>query len=155
MPLTTLGQETRWAYSTTLPSPHGATMMTMISVYGAREFRRPKRSAPASRIVHLSRRYFCSSGSRPVCPPNRRSSTSAAPMSPARHQLATVTDGLIVARQSRRCDVARRRHDVSSMARARGPTRTDKPPAPPQFRRLLYIYRMKRLLWNGDSLCAA
>ena len=24
MPLTTLGQETRWAYSTTLPSPHGA-----------------------------------------------------------------------------------------------------------------------------------
>jgi len=22
--LTTLGQETRWAYSTTLPSPHGA-----------------------------------------------------------------------------------------------------------------------------------
>jgi len=24
LPLTTLGQETRWAYSTTLPSPHGA-----------------------------------------------------------------------------------------------------------------------------------
>jgi len=23
-PVTTLGQETRWAYSTTLPSPHGA-----------------------------------------------------------------------------------------------------------------------------------
>ena len=26
LPLTTLGQETRWAYSTTPPSPHGATM---------------------------------------------------------------------------------------------------------------------------------
>jgi len=25
LPLTTLGQETRWAYTTTLPSPHGAT----------------------------------------------------------------------------------------------------------------------------------
>jgi len=24
LPLTTLGQETRWAYSTTPPSPHGA-----------------------------------------------------------------------------------------------------------------------------------
>jgi len=24
LPLTTLGQETRWAYSTMLPSPHGA-----------------------------------------------------------------------------------------------------------------------------------
>ena len=26
LPLATLGQETRWAYSTTLPSPHGACM---------------------------------------------------------------------------------------------------------------------------------
>jgi len=28
LPLATLGQETRWAYSTTLPSPHGVTMVT-------------------------------------------------------------------------------------------------------------------------------
>jgi len=28
LPLTTLGQETRWAYSTTLPSPHGASDVT-------------------------------------------------------------------------------------------------------------------------------
>jgi len=27
LPLTTLGQETRWAYSTTTPSPHGAATM--------------------------------------------------------------------------------------------------------------------------------
>jgi len=26
LPLTTLGQETKWAYSTTLPSPHGPTV---------------------------------------------------------------------------------------------------------------------------------
>jgi len=26
LPLTTLGQETRWAYSTTPPSPHGAEL---------------------------------------------------------------------------------------------------------------------------------
>ena len=26
LPLTTLGQETKWAYSTTPPSPHGATI---------------------------------------------------------------------------------------------------------------------------------
>jgi len=27
LPLTTLGQETRWAYSTTPPSPHGALLL--------------------------------------------------------------------------------------------------------------------------------
>jgi len=31
----TLGQETRWAYSTTLLSPHGADYTTLLSPHGA------------------------------------------------------------------------------------------------------------------------
>jgi len=33
LPLTTLGQETRWAYSTTPPSPHGAPAQAHSSVF--------------------------------------------------------------------------------------------------------------------------
>ena len=33
LPLTTLGQETRWAYSTTPPSPHGAKKTKSYKAY--------------------------------------------------------------------------------------------------------------------------
>jgi len=50
LPLTTLGQETRWAYSTTLPSPHGATVKARKLAYYGHTMRK-QGSCPEKKIV--------------------------------------------------------------------------------------------------------